>query len=437
MQCDQYSIINSHCKIIKHILIIEDSVSLGNHLKEMIDEYFSFRCDIALTESQANEMIRRKRYDLVIADVYLPDSSGNFLGELVRDDLRLIIMTASDSDELRSGVLTMPIIDYVVKNDAKTLVDYLINTIQRLNSNRDTIIGVCDDSKTSRHLMADLVKSQNLPYIEFANGQEVYDFLVKGKCHIDVLVCDYEMPKMNGLELIRHLRHEYLACELPIIAISSSDKPHLTVQFLKAGANDYIKKPFGREEFCTRLNLTLDQLYVNRRNKSLRIALEKAATHDFLTQLYNRNFFFTQIHHITSDAIRQKNPYGILMIDIDHFKRINDTYGHHAGDTAIIHLASILKNTARTSDYCIRWGGEEFLILIPHVTTKELTQFAERLRTVVEKSPVCVVDEKLTFQITISIGGTVGLSENAQAMISQADVLLYAAKNAGRNCVKI
>lgn len=437
MQCDQYSIINSHCKIIKHILIIEDSVSLGHHLKEMIDEYFSFHCDIATTEAQANEMIRRKRYDLVIADVYLPDSSGNFLGELVRNDLRLIVMTGSDNDELRSGILTLPIIDYVLKNDAKTLVDYLINTIQRLNSNRDTVIGICDDSKTSRHLMAQLVKSQNLPFIEFGNGREVYDFLIKENCHMDVLVSDHEMPEMNGLELIRHLRHEYLTCELPIIAISSSDKPHLTVQFLKAGANDYIKKPFGNEEFCTRLNLTLDQLYANRRNKALRIELEKAATHDFLTQLYNRNFFFTQIHHITSDAIRQKKPYGILMIDIDHFKQVNDTHGHHAGDTAIIHLANMLKSTARTSDYCIRWGGEEFLILIPHTTVIELRKFAERLRSAVEKSEVCVVDEKISFPITVSIGGVVGLSENSQTMISQADALLYDAKSSGRNCVKI
>ena len=437
MQCDQYSISNSHCKIIKHILIIEDSISLGNHLKEMIDEYFSFRCDIATTEAQATKMIRCKRYDLIIADVYLPDSSGNYLGELVRNDLRLIIMTASESDELRSGVLTMPILDYVVKNDAKTLVDYLINTIQRLNSNRNTVIGICDDSKTSRHVMAELAKSQNLSYVEFVNGQEVYDFLVKENCHIDVLVCDYEMPKMNGLDLIRHLRHEFLLSELPIVALSASDKPHLIVQFLKAGANDYIKKPFGNEEFCTRLNLTLDQLYINRRNKALRIALEKAATHDFLTQLYNRNFFFTQIHHITADAIRQKKSYGILMIDIDHFKQVNDTHGHHAGDTAISHLANILKSTARTSDYCIRWGGEEFLILIPHTTASELSKFAERLRSAVEKSEVCVIDEMVCFHITISIGGVVGLTEIANDMIVEADALLYQAKKSGRNCVKI
>lgn len=437
MQCEQYTVVSTHCKVIRHILIIEDSVSLANHLKEMIDTYFLFHCDIALTEAQAKEMIRRKRYDLVICDVYLPDSSGNFLGELVRNDLRLIVMTSNDSDELRSKILTMSIIDYVLKNDAKTLVDYLINTIQRLKDNYNTVIGVCDDSRVSRHLMAELVKSQNLPYIEFANGQEVYDYAVKKSCKIDVVLTDYEMPKMNGLELIRHLRHEFLSCELPILAISSSDKPHLTVQFLKAGTNDYIKKPFGNEEFTTRLNLTLDQLYASRRNKALRSELERAVTHDFLTQLYNRNFFFTQIHHITADAIRQKKPYGILIIDIDHFKQVNDTHGHHAGDTAIIHLASILKSTARTSDYCMRWGGEEFLILVPHTTVSELRKFAERLRSAVEKSEVCVVDEHITFSMTISIGGVVGFSETGKEMIIEADALLYEAKKAGRNCVKI
>ncbi len=436
MQCNQFTIVNAHCKAIKHILIIENSISLGSHLKEMIDGYFSFYCDVAGTEKQAKEMIQRKQYDLVICDVYLPDSSGNFLGELVRSDLRLIVMTGNDSEELRTGILTLSIIDYVLKNDVKTLVDYLINTIQRLNENRKTVVGICDDSKLSRHVMSELVKSQNLAYIEFMNGQEVYDYLVKEGCKIDVLVVEYEMPKINGLELIRHLRHEFLLSELPIIAISASDKPHLTVQFLKAGANDYIKKPFGGEELCTRINLTLDQLYIHRRNIELRIALEKAATHDHLTQLYNRNFFFTQIQHITADAIRQKKPYGILMIDIDHFKHINDTYGHHVGDVAIIHLASILKNTARTSDYCIRWGGEEFLILIPHTSIEEVRQFAQRLRSEVEKLSVCVGDKKITFPLTVSIGVAVDLKETPDELIQKADALLYEAKHSGRNCVR-
>ncbi|MDP1785389.1 MAG: diguanylate cyclase [Sulfuricurvum sp.] len=437
MQCEQFTIKNSHCKMIKQILIIEDSVTLASHLKIEIDEYFSFCCDIAVNETQAREMIRLKQYDLVITDIYLPDSSGNFIGELVRSELRVIVMTASENEELRLGILSLPILDYVLKNDAKTLVDYLINTIRRLNENHNTIIGICDDSRVSRHLIAEVLKSQNLPYIEFLDGQEAYTCIIKQNFKIDVLLTDYEMPRMNGLDLIRHLRHEYLPSKLPILAISASEKPSLTVRFLKAGASDYIKKPFGNEELCTRLNITLDQLYTNRRNTALYQALEKTATHDFLTQLYNRNFFFSQINHITADAVRQNKPYGILMIDIDHFKKVNDTYGHHAGDVAIQHVAMILKKIARSSDYCIRWGGEEFLILIPHSTASEITAFSERLRAAMEKSTVVVEDEKLTFKITISIGGLVGLSETHKNMILQADTLLYEAKNSGRNCIRI
>jgi diguanylate cyclase (GGDEF)-like protein len=125
------------------------------------------------------------------------------------------------------------------------------------------------------------------------------------------------------------------------------------------------------------------------------------------------------------------------MIDIDHFKHVNDTYGHHAGDVAIVHIANILKNTARTSDYCMRWGGEEFLILVPHATKIELLQFAQRLLSSVEESKVVVEDENLTFSITVSIGGAIGLNEVSEPLILQADAMLYEAKNSGRNCVKI
>jgi diguanylate cyclase (GGDEF)-like protein len=437
MECEQFTITNDHCKAIKHILIIEKSVSLGSTLKESIDDYFSFSCDVSVCEDDARKVLTRKRYDLVIIDVALSDNTEIFIDEMVKNNLRVIAMTTNESEEFLAAIVALSIIDYVVKNDMKTVIDYLINTIERLNSNRNTLIGICDDSKVSRKIISRLVKLQNLPYIEFQDGQEAYSWIVEKKCKVDVLLSDYEMPRMNGIDLIRGVRHELLASELPIIALSASDKPRLTVQLLKAGASDYIQKPFTNEEFFIRMNLTLDQLYITRRNAALREALENLATHDFLTQLYNRNFFFTQIHHITADAIRQNKSYGILMIDIDHFKHVNDTYGHHAGDVAIVHIANILKNTARTSDYCMRWGGEEFLILVPHATKIELLQFAQRLLSSVEESKVVVEDENLTFSITVSIGGAIGLNEVSEPLILQADAMLYEAKNSGRNCVKI
>lgn len=437
MQYTASEIVNTHCKTIKHILIIEDSKSLANHLKESLDEGLSFRCDIAYNENTAQDMIRRKRYDLIIVDIHLPDSSGNFIGELIRNDHRLIVMTGRDDEECREKLITLHLVDYVIKSDAKTLTSFLIKTIQRLNDNRSTVVGICDDSKLARTQILNILKLQNIGYIEFEDGQQVLDFMNNADPKIDIILTDYEMPKINGLEVIRRIRHTFSEEELPIIALSGSGKVHLLAQFLKIGVNDYLPKNFTNEEFLTRLNLTLDHLHILRRYNKAIEELEHISMRDFLTKLYNRHYFFSQIGHITADAIRKNTPYGIMMIDIDFFKKFNDTYGHHAGDVAIQHLASILTNTSRASDYCFRWGGEEFLILIPSCTHDESLQFGERIRKAVESSSVFVENEDLTFKITISIGLAIGLDKDVNNLISKADDMLYQAKQSGRNCVKI
>lgn len=428
---------NNHCKAIKHILIIEDSTTLLNYLKESIDKHFSFNCDIALSENIARDMIRRKRYDLIITDINLPDSTGNFIGGLAHDSYRVIIITGRDNDECRTKLLELPIVDYIIKSDAKTLENYLTKTIQRLNDNRHTVIGVCDDSKVARSKICSLLKIQNLAYIEFENGQQVLNTLNSEYPSIDLLLTDYEMPGVDGLELIRRIRHSFTDDKLPIITLTGSDKPHLLAQFLKAGANDYLSKSFTSEEFLTRLHLNLDRLYILRKYEQVIAQLEHISIRDFLTQLYNRHYFFSHIEHITADAIRKNIPYGIMMIDIDFFKKVNDTCGHHAGDVAIQHLANILRETARASDYCFRWGGEEFLILVPGSTHDECFQFAQRIRKTVEDSSVFVEDENLTFNITISVGVALGLDKDPNNLISKADEMLYEAKLDGRNCVKI
>lgn len=429
--------INNHCKVIKHILIIEDSKTLLNHLKESIDNHFSFNCDIALNESSARDMIRRKRYDLIITDIYLPDSTGNFIGELAHSNYRIIIITGRDNDECRTKLLELPIVDYIIKSDAKTLDVYLIKTIQRLNDNRHTVIGVCDDSKLARTKICSLLKLQNLAYIEFEDGQQVIDSLNGEYPSMNLLLTDYEMPRLDGLELVRRIRHSFTNDKLPIITLTGSDKPHLLAQFLKTGANDYLSKSFTNEEFLTRLHLNLDHLYMLRKYEQVIKELEHISIRDFLTKLYNRHYFFSHIEHIIADAIRKNIPYAIIMIDIDFFKKVNDTYGHHAGDVAIGHLATVLKDTARASDYCFRWGGEEFLVLLPTSSHDESYQFAERLRKAIETSSVFVEDEDLTFNITISLGIALGLDKDANHLISKADEMLYEAKQSGRNCVKI
>lgn len=437
MKYTKATAVNNHCKKIKDILIVESSKSLANYLKEKIDKHFFFKCDIALNERMARDITAHKQYDLLLVDLKLPDSSGNFIGELVRNGDRVIVMTGEENERSRSSLIALSLVDYVIKSDTKFLVNYLLKTIQRLNDNCNTVIGICDDSKFSRVKIMNLIELQNLAYIEFEDGQEVLDCLDGKHTHIDLLLSDYIMPKVDGLELVRRIRHNYTDEKLPIITFTASEKPHLLANFLKVGANDYLPKSFTNEEFLTRLNLALDHLYMSRKYNQVIQELEKISICDFLSKLYNRHYFFLQIGRITSDAIRKNIPYGILMIDIDFFKKINDTYGHHGGDVAILHCASIMQKTVRESDYCFRWGGEEFLVLLPSAEPTELIQLAERIRSAVETSNVIVEDEDLVFSITISIGGALGLDKDVNALISKADEMLYEAKQNGRNCVKI
>jgi diguanylate cyclase (GGDEF)-like protein len=437
MECIRATAINNHCKIIKEILIIESSKSLADYLKEKIDKHFFFRCDIALNESMARDMIQHKEYDLLVVDLNLPDSSGNFIGELIRNDHRVIIMTDEENEESRSKLIALSLVDYVIKSDTKFLVNYLLKTIQRLNDNCNTVIGICDDSKFLRAKIISLVELQNLAYIEFEDGQQVLDCMESKHASIDLLITDYVMPRVDGLELVRRIRHKYTDEKLPIIALTASEKPHLLANFLKVGSNDYLPKTFTNEEFLTRLNLTLDHLYMSRKYNQVIQELEEISIRDFLSKLYNRHYFFLQIGHISADAIRKNIPYGILMIDIDFFKNVNDTYGHQAGDSAIQHFSSVLQKTVRASDYCFRWGGEEFLVLLPSVDQSELVQLAERIRRAVENSSVIVGDDDLIFHITVSIGGALCLDKDVKSLISKADELLYEAKQSGRNCVKI
>ena len=251
----------------------------------------------------------------------------------------------------------------------------------------------------------------------------------------DLIITDVNMPNMNGIDLIRYVRHVYTANELPILALSASEKASIVAQLLKIGANDYVSKPISREEFLTRLNISIDQFRLYNENKVLIKQLKMTATTDFLTKLYNRNFFYSSIKHIQAQGKREGYQLGIIIIDIDHFKAVNDNFGHEAGDIALKRVASIIKKSARESDIPCRWGGEEFVILVPKSNLTELVQFAERLRKRIESSVIVIEAGILEFSITASFGITIGDDDNIENVIAKADKRLYAVKQSGRNAV--
>ena len=224
---------------------------------------------------------------------------------------------------------------------------------------------------------------------------------------------------MNGIELIRQSRLLFSNGELPILALSESTKTSLVAELLKTGANDYISKPLNNEEFLTRLNLLLDNSRLYKYNIELIYKLQKLSTTDYLTSLFNRNYFHSVIKYIQSKAKREQSNYGIIMIDIDFFKKINDNYGHDTGDITLKTIANILTNTSRDSDIICRWGGEEFLILVPNSSIEELVILSERIRKKTQNIFLITNDNTTEFQITLSAG--VSLSEDSNCM--NVDVL--------------
>ena len=440
LKTQKYLLNQDHCTTIERILIIEDSPLLLQSIAKMIEHELHIECHTASSEQEATLLLKQNDYDLVIIDIYLPDSSGNFIGYLVRKKHRIIIITASNDDIKREKLVSLPIIDYLLKTDEKSILNYLASSIRRIQKNALSPVMICDDSQLSRLQVKKLIIGQNLPYIETKDGQEAYESLLVDKIHVSLLITDVMMPRMDGINLIRNIRHTYSSNELPILALSSSDKPTLVAQLLKTGANDYISKPINNEEFLTRLNISLDQSRLFAQNKQLIEDLKLMSETDFLTKLYNRNYFYRAISLIQTQAKRHKQYYGVIILDIDYFKKVNDTYGHETGDTTLVTIAKILLKTARESDILCRWGGEEFLILVPNTNKNELFEFAQRIRLNIQNTSIETSTDSLTIQITASMGISIANEQNvdnADNVIFNADQKLYQAKKQGRNCVVI
>ncbi len=426
-------IVDSHCEEITHILVIEDSEFLAKYIQEVIIDYNKVVCDIAMNEEQAKDLIENNIYQLIIVDIYLPDSTGNFIGLLIRKKHKILIMTAKGNIQERSRLVKLPIVDYIAKTDKKSLARYLCSAIERLNYNKDSLVVVCDDSKISRRYIVNVLSNQNIPYIEFDDGDKALNYILKQKSKTNLLISDYEMPKMNGLELTRYIRLEYSPLELPILIQSGKSEAYDVANMLKAGANDYIKKPFAIEEFLIRINALLDHSRIFLQNQRLTEELNMMAMRDRLTGLYNRNYFYEYIQKVVSTVKRNHSKYAIIALDIDHFKAFNDIYGHDFGDLVLKNVSRTLKESIRTTDIVCRWGGEEFLVLAPEVDDILPLILAERIRVGISNLKIKKLDNEEYISITISGGIAIGNQENFEDVIKKADKRLYVAKESGRN----
>lgn len=413
---------------MEKILIVEDNKALSKLIGKKITQNTEFEVDIAhsLKEAQAY-LVKNKNYFLALLDLNLPDApDGEVVDYALSKKIPSIVLTANVEEETRKKILKKDIIDYVFKGNMDD-VNYIFTLINRLSKNREYKVMIVDDSITMRNEVKRMLRAQMYKVFAAAHGEEALAFIEDNK-DIRLVLTDYYMPVIDGFELTKQIREKYSKVEMSIIAITAGTDEMISSKFLKIGANDFINKPFTKEELVCRVNNSIESLeYIE--------TISDMANTDFLTGARNRRSFFKEIEEYMEACQHSGEQFAVAMLDIDHFKKVNDTYGHDAGDVAIKELVRIIKENIKGSDIVARFGGEEFCILLKDIDKNSAVELFVRLRLKIAKN-IIVFNEK-EIQYTVSTGITFNCDEGIEEMINQADMALYNAKNGGRNRVEL
>ncbi|MGV8940508.1 MAG: diguanylate cyclase [Lysobacter sp.] len=367
-------------------------------------------------------MATGKPFFLALTGLVLPDAEPEQIIEaLARKAVPMVVVTGVYDDSIRARMANFPIIDYVLK-EAPGTIEYLAWLVRRLERNRQITALVVDHSPGSRAHIAALLGLYGFRVIQAADaasGLQALDTVGA----IRLVVLDHDEAGIDGVAFIQQVRRSHPRAMLSVIGVSASIDASQVARFLKNGGNDFLNKSFSREEFFCRISQNIDNL-------ELIGTLQDLATRDYLTGLPNRRHFFELGHNALQ---REHGPVAMAMVDVDHFKHVNDTYGHDAGDQALRAVAAAIAVHARPQDVVARFGGEEFCLLIPGMSLPEAEVFFERLRASIASLQINVKNHIL--RVTISIGVCQSSDRDLHALITEADRLLYLAKANGRNQV--
>ena len=397
-------------------------VSLANSYSEAIDKLNHEDIDMVCTSYQLNN-----------------GKTGIELSREIRSiprykEIPIILMASTDKDISTQLAYNAGITEICSRCSYEEVAEKIQAILSRRICNISARILYVEDSKTAALLTMRDLKETSIVFDHYYSADEAYKVYKNNYKHYDMVITDVVVEgELDGLGFVRAIRkitpENY---KMPILAVSGFDDTSRRVELLRSGANDYIVKPYVKEELLVRVKNLITTKHLFDQVELQQEQLFQQAMKDTLTGLHNRHALSDFLPKFSSAAIRHQKPVGILFFDIDHFKQINDTHGHIAGDNVLEEMGKLITESFRSEDFSARYGGEEFIVILYDTNYEQTVNIAEKFRTKVENNSFS------NLNITISIGAlTVKVTKNTDIgqLIDKADEALYQAKESGRNKV--
>ncbi len=295
---------------------------------------------------------------------------------------------------------------------------------------------IADDSATSRAMLRKSLARWGYEVVLAEDGAEAWDILEKPDAP-PMAILDWVMPHLTGPDVCKKVRETRREPYTYILLLTSKNSKGETIEGLEAGADDYIVKPFDQQELSVRLRAGKRIIDLQLSLMEAREELREKANKDLLTKLPNRAAIMATLETEIARAHRDRRSVGVVILDIDHFKKVNDTYGHFAGDAVLRETAARLKSSMRAYDQVGRYGGEEFLVVLPNCDMEQAIHQADRMRQRLQESQI-LADAGVEIPVTASFGVTITdlADHHPDVFIRVADEALYRAKANGRNRVE-
>jgi diguanylate cyclase (GGDEF)-like protein len=412
---------------MKKILVVEDSEMVMKILRHLVQSSsLAYEAVYATTLAQATALCEQSPQDFFAAlvDLNLPDApNGEVVDFVLSKKIPTIVLTGSYDEKRREQLFNKGIVDYVTK-EGRYAYSKAISMINRLEKNQQIKVLVVDDSDVSRRHMANLCRRHLFQVLEAVDGMDAIKVLLEDP-DVKLLITDYNMPKMDGFELVRNLRYKYDKTDLIMIGISGESSEALSAKFIKHGANDFLRKPFHPEEFYCRIIHNIEYL-------ELVEQITSSAQRDHLTGLYHRSYFFNAARELYKSAQEKASPLAMAVINIDNFSEINQRHGNAWGDAALKQIASSLNNMLGRF-LLARADSDDFYVLMPGLDNEKAAALLSKVKQLLAGESCVINGEDMHFYFSAGVTGQ--LYQSLDQQIAQATTHLRHAKEAGGNMI--